>query len=566
MASDLDSHTDDGVPTLSPKPGEKDGAPAFDKPEHARWWIPATLLLLFGLQSLWFIKTQSLTYDEPGHMIAGLQAWHGQFEMWTDHPPLGRFWLMLPIARANIQITQEPLARGYHVTAMQPGPEWLAWHTRPMNTLLGLALGIALWFASRRLFSEGAANVAVALYAFTPSLIANFSVTTTDGIGALFVFLAAFQLVRWRRDPSRKQTVMMGLVLGGLLLAKLYTPPEVLLALLLMLLLREDGGWNQLRSLNWKPALAALGVALFIFWAGYLFHVSHLKLGDGQLVASFPNRPTKTWATKVKTDFSLFVPAGEYVEGLREVALSNHRGRPTWFLGKIYPKGAPLSYYPVAIALKWPTILLLLFFASLLLGVRKACQAPGDLLLISLFGLVFLAFALQSRFAIGERHILPLYPFALLIAGGIWEHARKNRAAAAVVILALCLNATDALRSAPDYLAYFNVFVKPQNSWQLLTDSNLDWGQGLLALRDYEQRHPSETLHLAYFGSVDPSLYGVKSATLPAHETVSGKVVAGASCLSGQVLDDHDAYRWLQTYPPDGLIDRSLWLFDTGKR
>ena len=87
-----------------------------------KWWIPALLLTLFALQSLWFIQTQSLTYDEPGHIIAGLQAWQqGRFEMWTDHPPLGRFWLMLPIARAKVAITSEPLARGYHVSAMQPG-------------------------------------------------------------------------------------------------------------------------------------------------------------------------------------------------------------------------------------------------------------------------------------------------------------------------------------------------------------------------------------------------------------------------------------------------------------
>ena len=67
----------------------------------------------------------------------------------------------------------------------------------------------------RRLFSEGAANVALALFAFTPSLIANFSVTTTDGIGALFVFLTACQIVLWRRNPSRTQTVLMGLGARG---------------------------------------------------------------------------------------------------------------------------------------------------------------------------------------------------------------------------------------------------------------------------------------------------------------------------------------------------------------
>jgi 4-amino-4-deoxy-L-arabinose transferase-like glycosyltransferase len=532
---------------------------------RTRWWIPALLLTLFVLQSLWFIKTQSLTYDEPGHIIAGLEAWqHGRFETWTDHPPLGRFWLMLPIARAHVEITQQPLARGYLVTAMQPGPEWLAWHTRPMNTLLGVALGLTLWFAARRLFSEGAANIALALFAFTPSLIANFSVTTTDGIGALFVFLTTCQVVSWRRNPNRTQTVLMGLVLGGLLLAKLYTPPEMLLALALMLVLRRDGGLNSLRSLNWKPALAALGIAVLTFWAGYLFHVSHLRVGDGEVVASFPNRATKTWATKTKARLTLLIPAGEYVEGFREVALSNHRGRATWFLGKIYPKGGPKIYYPVAIALKWPTVLLLLFFISLIIGVRKTCRSPGDTLITSLFGLVFLAFALQSKFAIGERHILPLYPFALLIAGGLWEHARKHRAAAALVVLALCLNAADCLRYAPGYLAYFNVFVKPENSWRLLTDSNLDWGQGLLALRAYEAQHPSETLRLAYFGSVDPKLYGIKAAPLEPNGPISGMVAAGASCLSGQLLDDPDAYRWLWSYQPRQVLDHSIWLFDVG--
>ena len=137
----------------------------------------------------------------------------------------------------------------------------------------------------------------------------------------------------------------------------------------------------------------------------------------------------------------------------------------------------------------------------------------------------------------------------MLIAGGVWEHARKHRAAAIAVILALCINAADTLRYAPDYLAYFNIFVQPQNSWRLLTDSNLDWGQGLIAVRHYEQQHPDETLHLAYFGSVDPSLYGVRAVPLAPNEPVKGMVIAGATCLSGQTLDDPQGYRWLWSLP-----------------
>ena len=219
-------------------------------------------------------------------------------------------------------------------------------------------------------------------------------------------------------------------------------------------------------------------------------------------------------------------------------------------------------YYPVAIALKWPTIFLLLLFASLLLGVRKTCRAPGDLLVMSLFAVVYLLFALQSKYDIGERHILPLYPFALLIAGGVWEHARKRRAWMPVVLVALALNAADALRYAPDYLSYFNIFVRPQNSWRLLTDSNLDWGQGLISLRKYEQQHSGQPIHLAYFGSVDPALYGVQAAPLPPGQPVNGTLAVGASCLSGQVLDDPAGYRWLWNVQPTQILDHSTWMYE----
>jgi hypothetical protein len=526
--------------------------------------IPFVLLSVFAMQSLWFIQTQSLTYDEPAHIIAGIDAWrHGRFEHWNDHPPLGRLWLTLPLARADSEFAWQQLPTGYRVMAMQPGPEEIALRTRPMNMLLGIALGVALWFAARRLFSEGAANVTLALFVFTPSLIAHFSVATTDGIGTLFIFLTAFQLVRWRHRPNWLNTVLLGLVVGGLLLAKFYAPPLVLLALALMLALKPEGISRRPSQWNWKPTLAALALALVTLWAGYFFHVSHLKIGDGKVVASFPNRGDKTWATKANPHLSVVVPAGEFFEGLREVAMSNKHGRPAWFLGKIYPTGGIKLYYPAAIVLKWPTVLLALFLASLLMGVRQTCRNPGDLLAMCAFGLVFLFFAIQSKYDIGERHILPLYPFALLIAGAIWEHLKARRPAMILLLVLLGLNAADALRCAPDYLTYFNVLVKPTNSWHYLTDSNLDWGQGLIVLREYEQKHPQESLRLAYFGSVDPPLYGVRAVPLAPEERVPGKIVVGASVLSGQVLSDPNGYRWLLPYPPQQMIDRSMFVYDT---
>ena len=104
--------------------------------------IPFVLLSVFAMQSLWFIQTQSLTYDEPAHIIAGIDAWqHGRFEHWNDHPPLGRLWLTLPLARADSQFAWQQLPTGYRVMAMQPGPEEIALRTRPMNTVLGTGAG-----------------------------------------------------------------------------------------------------------------------------------------------------------------------------------------------------------------------------------------------------------------------------------------------------------------------------------------------------------------------------------------------------------------------------------------
>src|SRR5438552_641779 len=61
--------------------------------------MPVVLCTCFMAQCLWFVGTQSLTYDEPVHVIAGLDAWHhGRFDRWNDQPPLARLLVTAPIA------------------------------------------------------------------------------------------------------------------------------------------------------------------------------------------------------------------------------------------------------------------------------------------------------------------------------------------------------------------------------------------------------------------------------------------------------------------------------------
>jgi hypothetical protein len=262
-----------------------------------------------------------------------------------------------------------------------------------------------------------------------------------------------------------------------------------------------------------------------------------------------------------RINLNLPVPAGEYIEGLRTVARHNARGQRAYFLGQVSQTGGWKMFYPIVILLKWPLVVLLLFFGSVIVAAKSLVLLPPNFLVMMSFPAVYMAFAIFSHFNLGDRHVLPVYVFVLLAAGGVMHAWRGRRAATVLTVLAVALNAADALRYAPDYLSYFNPLVRTEESYKLLSGSNLDWGQGLLAVRQYEHDHPSEAIRLGYFGSIDPSLYGIKAQPLGEGERATGTVIVGLSDLSGEYLRDPQAYRWLLPYPRTEILDHSLYVF-----
>lgn len=528
--------------------------------------VPAVLLAIFALQCLWFIRTQSLTYDEPVHIAEGLKAWRaGQFEEYNDHPPLMRLLCTLPLVvtekASKWQVQVERLAVGFRIPRIEPDPVSLAWRARLVNVVLGLIFGVVLWRKAVKLFSLAAANFALALFAFSPSLIAHFSLATTDGAAALLIFVTALAIVRWKEAPTWKNALTGAVVLGVLLLAKFSTAPMFALAIFWMLTLVR--GRFTLHPLwwNWAKTVFAVLVAFFVVWAGYFFHVSRLTIHHGTLTAEHPHwtapliKPTSS-----KLEISIPVPAGEFIAGLRDVALHNAHGQRAFFLGQISPTGGWKAYYPTVILLKWPLVVLALSCAGLILVASKKVTVTGFWILVS-FPALYFGLAIFSHFNIGERHILPLYPFALLFAAAAWQKFSNLRFGKAALVGLLALNAADILRYAPDYLSYFNIFVRPDASYRLLADSNLDWGQGLLALRDYVREHPDEHISLAYFGSVDLAVYGIQARALAESDRATGTVVVSATDLAGEYLKDPNAYHWLFAYEKVAVLNHSLYVF-----
>ena len=539
-----------------PRYGPSSPAEHYSIESAQRILLPLVLLLFYLGQCLWFIKTQSFTCDEPTHIRAGMEAVrNGRFVV-NDQPPLSRllFGLILRDPKWQILTTQVPGAA--IVNSVRPDAEAMAWRVRLANTAMGLVLALLLWLSARRLFSEGAAIVALALFAFSSEAIAHFSLATTDGVGALLVFATAIQAMEWLEKPSWPRTLLLAAIMGALLLGKFYTAPIFLLGLALVIFC----GW---RPDKIPKIIVLIIIVFFTVWSGYLFHVSQVKFHQGKLIITFPNREPqiRNFEKHPNLDLSLYVPAGEYFEGLRDLVFHNHRGHRAFFLGRVSPRGGWKLYYPAAMFLKWPTLVLIMFLTVVILMLKRKIVIPRKLALMALFPLVFLGFAIFSKINIGVRHVLPVYPFVVLFCAALWQWARPNRVWRWALYAAITLNAADCLRCGPDYLSYFAPFVNPENSYQLLADSNLDWGQGLLALRKYEAEHPREEVYLTCFGCIDPMIYGFKTRFFGERQRVSGTVVVSASQLAGIVLDDPNAFHWLLWYPRVAILDRCMYVF-----
>jgi len=534
--------------------------PAESHPLERRRWrlvIPAVLLLVYALQCSWFIRTQSLTVDEPGHIAAGLAMWrHGRFVMLNDQPSLARLIFTAPLAA----LTSTPVDNiRERLFTTEPA---LALWTRPPVVVLGVFLGILLWLAARAWLSESAANFALALFAFSPALIAHFSLATMDGAATLTIFLMVLLLSRWRKNPTRRQTIWLGIALGLMLLSKFYAPPLFLIALYIVTLNTTDGVKHS-RGWHWKHAAATAALAGAVVWAGYFFHVSVARFENDTLIIHMPHREHDFRApVNISLPGKMLVPAAEYIDGLYKVAFHDLSGHESMLLGKVSRTGGWRSYYFYVIVLKWPIAVLLLAMTGVVVILRKQVRLPdGWPALIAIPAALFLM-AIFSRIQIGDRHILPLYPFALLLAAAAWQGLSTHRVARIILLGLVAVNAADCLRFAPDYMSYFTPLVDQSKSYQLLTDSNTDWGQGLIALKKYQDAHPNDEIHLAYFGTVDPAVYGIRYRVLQPGERPSGTAVISATDLSGQLLADPDSYKWLLQYKPKAILDHTLYVFE----
>jgi hypothetical protein len=197
----------------------------------------------------------------------------------------------------------------------------------------------------------------------------------------------------------------------------------------------------------------------------------------------------------------------QFVHGIDAQKFESELAVPAFALGRRFD-GARWWYYPLVLACKLPlAVWALVVLALLRRRFNSSEMVPALLIGIFLFGVTVF-----GNVNVGIRYILPILPPMIVLLGRAWTGARWMRVTAWALVGVLAI---ETLLAAPRFLTFFNVATGGPSRGQLLVnDSNFDWGQELIDLRDWMRANRVDRIGLAYFGRVDPGVYGIKYTPL----------------------------------------------------
>ncbi len=347
--------------------------------------------------------------------------------------------------------------------------------------LTGMALSLVLLPLFRRSLFAGL--LGSVLFVYEPNLVAHSHYFTTDALSSVIAVIAAILILKefWH-TPWQIFTLPLLIALA----ASLKVAPVSLLLPLLFIKAKKIG----------IPRLVFIAVFSFFFiWATYGFRA--------QVLGNF---------------LDLRIPFGGYLRALKENLLFVQRGQPIFFNGLLYQK-SPWLKTPAVIILKNTLPLLLLAGWGMVKGKKRS-----SLVIIIL---VALAVSIFKPLNFGMRHLLTLQIVFVLLAAKVQP---KSILGWMVFTLLIIWHMSSFWRVMPQPLTFTNELVrKPQ---AVFTDSDFDWGQGLVELGGETNRLGLLDFQLAYFGNNSPADYLTGFTIIPNPEEVdyTRPVVISVTC------------------------------------
>jgi hypothetical protein len=247
---------------------------SFKRPQQ----LAALLLLLLLAQCLWVVRRQSLTTRDYDFARCGR-------EMWEKPSPLAGYFTTC----GNIHDgTLGYRVAGFPLTVQRimakEGEETSTWEMRhELNHVLlllhgafifvGLCLGAALWWVTRRLYGNTGGFVALALYCFCPPVIHACTYPNNEILASLGIFASIYTAVgvaHAMQGPRRKwrpRIVLLAFALGVTAAAHVSAfLLTIVLAIVFMAYLAEGYRASVIPVMG-----LAIGGSLLLVFASYAF-------------------------------------------------------------------------------------------------------------------------------------------------------------------------------------------------------------------------------------------------------------------------------------------------------
>jgi hypothetical protein len=599
---------------------------------RSMFFLCAVLCAVFAAIAWTAVSGKSATWDEPSHAATGwLMLWRGDYRLSPDVPPLWEYWIATPMGQNALHFDADsPQYKNWRVKhdlfkwAVQtlyqtPGNDGIALVTRGrfMALILGVALAVLIGRWAWRLGGAAAAVAATYIYCLDPNFLGHAPLVKNDVAFALAYFAAAYALWCLGRRFTVTSAIALTLLTATAVAVKL---SGVLLAPVLIIALAARAGMKQPWMIFGRPVtrrgvkfaaafglcVAAAVVTYAGIWASYGFRFdagpNGMRMDTAYYVETLRRfevytkdhgHPTQTdydaWQMPLSTRAILFLEDHRlmpqaWTSGF-VLTQTGDLNRGAYLFGKGYI-GGRWYYFPLAALFKSPLATTAAVLLAAIMGrraIKKGLLKPPEnrwtAIAMGTAAGVYAVAMLTTNLNIGLRHAFPLFPFAFvgvgLAAKKAWEAGspkpgEASRGRIAVLALGAAL-AAETAAAFPNYIAFFNVACASQRLW-LLSDSNLDWGQDLPLLMDWQKRNPDVTLYLNYFGLCDPAAYGIHYVNVPpgylfgpppVWPTRPGVVAISATFLQ-QVYTNHpekDIATLFQDRRPEEILGNTIYLF-----
>lgn len=567
-------------------------------PRRTASWVTvvfaAIIILLFFASCVHTAKRDSVSWDESQHLYSGWLSWeHGDFGYNPEVPPLVKMWDAIPLLHRDIkqpaftgdQFKKEGFVLGQRFLAAN-GIDRTLIPARIMASLLTVFLASLLFFCAREMFGDRAALFALALFCLDPNFLAHGAFVTTDIGSALTTLAAVYAFYRYVKRPTAARMILVGFAVGFAMTAKF---TGVFIIPILILIAALDF-WRSRKksegSASPRQVIVALLVAsvIGVGWIWTIYHFRYaarpgsLQLNPASLqYLQELNSPINRWVLTTASKLHLLPEA--YLYGLADTKISAG-SLPSYLFGRDY-SGAPHWYFPAAFLIKSTLSFLILCGLAAVVVFRGRWQKRRETVFLAVPAIFFFLLCTSSDLGIGYRHLFPIFPMLYILTAGCAAYLVSRAPKSIYFFAALLLwQLVTTLAAGPGLLAYANeAWGGPGETHLYLSDSNVDWGQQLKAVRSYLETHPSEPCYFAYFaqGPVDFRDYGVNCRVLPTGSALWAGLdtmhfgqdpnVAGTVLISDGVLEGADIpgrenpYAQFRSIHPTAVIDHGVYVY-----